>query len=72
MSQASLFAGGRVGSALFVREGVGWNFGRGAEAEVDTRAHILIRLFKKQRVDAPLALQDRLLEIADVHAPVPV
>ena len=52
--------------------GVGWDFDRGAEAEVDTRTHILIRLFKKQRVDASLALQDRRLEVAHVHAPVPV
>ena len=52
--------------------GVGWSFDPGAEAEVSKRTHILIRLFKRSRADAPLALDDQLLQIADVPAPVPV
>ena len=72
VNQASLSAGERVGSVLSVMGEIGWSFDRGAEAEVSKRTHILIRLFKRSRADAPLALDDQLLQIADVPAPVPV
>ena len=52
--------------------GVGRRFDRGAEAEVNERTQILIKLFKRSRTDAPLSIEDGLLQIADINAHVPL
>ena len=40
--------------------------------EVDERTQILIKLLKRTHIDVPLALEDGLLQVADVHAQVSV
>ena len=45
--------------------GVGWEFDRGAEAEVAERVRILMRLFQKSRAGSTLAVEDSPLPISN-------